>query len=626
MKDKKIHINFIYFGFFFIILAIITTINVLYIKSPFKYPKAFFMIYSYGQIVLEIFSLIFLSYFIKKYLSKIILNIFIAFTFILFIIHIVDCIMLNLMDMTMWYGLSIALDETFENFIEMLHLTGLPYFVWMIFGVLALCLPFIGIYIFRKTERVSLKYEKIFLHHDHALTFLFCIPLALLIYDATSSYSINSSIYAAYRKVLPFKTTFMQYNFMNIDTLICLKKPESEDTVFKRINKKITKPVNTPNIYMFIIESLREDFITEEISPNIYKFRKENISFERAISNANCTQKAWFAIFYSKFSFFWKYIQDNYTSGATPLNILKNIGYKLHAYSAAELKYYKMIDVLFGKNAKILDTLELHPHYLPMEAFESDQIVFDKLKNNILESKSNMHIAFLDSTHFLYSWPKKKFTKFKPIIDDISLEYIQNEKIDMNLVKNRYKNSIYYVDMLIGDFINHLKNENIYDDSIIVILGDHGEEFFEGGNLFHASQLSSMQTKIPLYMKLGDNKRKRSDKKMISQIDIFPSILDYVFGNNLFKDIFLGDSIFDKHYWPYVVSARYNASRAPFEFFIHNGEEKLLLRFKNRNDIFKKQHLEIISLKDKDDNLIYNPNKKNLIKPFEKAINQIFEK
>jgi hypothetical protein len=626
MKHKKVHINFIYFGVFFILISILTTFNVLYIKSPFKYPKAFFLIYSYGQIILEVFSFIFLSYIIKKYLKKIFLNIFIAFTFLIFLMHLIDFIMLNLMDMTTLDGLFIALDESFENFMEMLHLTGLPYFAWIIIFILFLLLPFFGVYIYHKTEKISLKYEKMFLHHDSALTFLFCVPLALLIYDATSSYSINSSTYAAYRKALPYKSTFMQYNFMNVDTLVCLKKPDSEDLVTKKINKKITPLLKSPNIYMFIIESLREDYITEDIAPNITKFKKQNISYDLAISNANCTQKAWFSIFFSKFCFFWKEIQEKYENGSPALNILKKAGYKLHAYSAAELKYYKMDEIIFGKNKKILDTLELHPHYFPMQAYESDQIVFNKLKNKTFEKSSNVHMMFLDSTHFLYSWPKQKFTKFKPIIDDINLEYIQKEKIDLNLIKNRYKNSIHYVDQLFGDFIDHLKKNNLYDDSIIVILGDHGEEFFEEGNLFHASTLSSYQTQIPLYMKFGENIRKPVDKKMISQLDIFPSILDYLFQNNQFKDLFLGDSIFDKNYWPYAVSTRYNASRAPYEFFIHNGDEKLLLRFKNRKDIYKKQNLEIISLKDKNDNFINNSNKKNLIKPFEKAINRIFEK
>jgi hypothetical protein len=626
MQHKKVHINFIYFGVFFIVLSILTTFNVLYIKSPFKYPKAFFLIYSYGQITLEIFSFIFFSYLIRRYLKKIFLNIFIAFTFLIFIMHIIDFILLNLMDMTTLDGLFIALDESFENFLEMLHLTGLPNFAWILIFILFLIMPFLGIFIYKKTEKKSLKYEKMFLHHDHALTFLFCVPLSLLIFDATSSYSINSSIYAAYRKALPYKSTFMQYNFMSLDTLVCLKKPESEDLVTKKINKKISPLTHSPNIYMFIIESLREDYITEDISPNILKFKKENISYDLALSNANCTQKAWFSIFFSKFCFFWKEIQEKYENGAPSLNILKKAGYKLHAYSSAELKYYKMNEIIFGKNNKLLDTLELHPHYVPMQAYESDQIIFNKLKDNLKENSSNMHIMFLDSTHFLYSWPKQKFTKFKPVIDDVNLEYIKKEKIDLNLLKNRYKNSIYYVDMLIGDFIDHLKKNNEYDDSIIIILGDHGEEFFEDGNLFHASNLSSYQTNIPLYMKFGKNQRNPVSKKMISQIDIFPSILDYLFKNDLFKDLFLGDSIFNKYYWPYVVSARYNASRAPFEFFIHNGDEKLLLRFKNRKDIYKKQNLEIISLKDKNDNFIDNPNQKNLIKPFEKAINRIFEK
>jgi len=135
-----------------------------------------------------------------------------------------------------------------------------------------------------------------------------------------------------------------------------------------------------------------------------------------------------------------------------------------------------------------------------------------------------------------------------------------------------------------------------------------------------------MQTNVPIYFKLGKNKRKVAERKLVCHMDVFPSIFDYIFEKNQFEDILYGESIFDESTCPFVITTRYNASRAPFEFFIHTQNEKLTLRFKKRKEIFKKQHLEIISLKDQDDNSIKISSYQKILKSFDKIINKLFNK
>ncbi len=623
MKGKyPIHINYIYFGFFLILLCIISTFSVLHLKTTTtsSYAQTFFIIYSYGQLTLEVLGFALIAYFLKKYTHKKMFNIFIAFTFIFFVCHIIDFVILKIMDMTFWEGLDLALDENLENFLEMLHTTGIPYYLWIIFGIFTLSIPFIGIFLYKITDKLTIKMDFV-LYHEQFMQAFFCIPLALCIWDFSTSSSITSYSYLTYQRTLPWKITFLQPKSLNIQEPVGIKKPKSEKQVIKYLSQKKLKPVNRPNIYLFIIESLREDYLTEEIAPTISQFRKENISFKHSIANANATHHSWFSLFYSEYPYLWKHIKDsNWTSGSPTLNILKKIGYSINIFSAPELKYYSMREVLFGKSNYLANIFNLYPHYHPKEAYESDKDVLNAMHHNINKNNPNIQIAFLDATHFIYSFPKDHI-KFKPILENI--DYINISKKDVYLIENRYKNSINYVDSLIKNFIADLKQKNLYENSIIVILGDHGEEFYDEGHLFHCSHLSAAQTKIPIYLKFPNNcKAIANNKTTICHMDVFPSIFEYIFGKNIFKSLLKGSSIFDNNSWPYVITTRYNASRTPFEFFIFKDGKKLTLRFKNNKDIFKKQHLKIVSLKNENNQMVPIPTKEDL-QPFQKALEKI---
>ncbi len=623
-KKHHININYLYFGIFLSIGIIISTLGILDVNNTSNYSKAFFLVFAYGQTILEVASFAILSLIIKKYMAKIIFNIFVAFTFVFFISHIIDLVLLKIMDMTVWDGLSIALDENLENLIEMLHTTGIPFFAWIIFGILILSLPFVGLFIYKLTDIFSQK-RKIPLYHEHFIQMFLCIPLALFIWDFKASKSISPNIYDANSRALPWKITFVQPDILKTKTKLVLKKSKSEKEILDIIDKKDLKVDKKPNIYIFVIESLRNDYITFEIAPNLTKLKNENISFERSLANANGTHISWFSFFYSAYPFLWKDYQNRrWSCGSTSLYILKKMGYKINVFSAPELKYYSMKEALFGKNLYLCDTFKLFPHYYPIEACDSDKMVMQHMEK-YLKNDSNVYIAFLDSTHFLYSWPKDFETKFIPISDTQTFN-IYGSKDNVHLLKNRYKNSIYYIDYLIGNFLDLLKKKNLFDDSIIIVIGDHGEEFYEQGHLFHASHLSSQQTNVPIFLKFGKNKRKIPKRDIICHLDIFPSVFDYIFDKNQFKDCLKGTSIFEKNESAFVVTARYNASRAPIEFFIHDKDKKLNFRFTNKKKIFKKQHLEILSLKDAEDNEIDIFQNKKQIKTLEKALEKYFNK
>lgn len=67
-----------------------------------------------------------------------------------------------------------------------------------------------------------------------------------------------------------------------------------------------------------------------------------------------------------------------------------------------------------------------------------------------------------------------------------------------------YDAEIRHVDAWIGTFLDALREDGIYDDALIVLLSDHGEEFADHGGWFHGLTVYEEMVGMPLILKLPD--------------------------------------------------------------------------------------------------------------------------
>lgn len=67
--------------------------------------------------------------------------------------------------------------------------------------------------------------------------------------------------------------------------------------------------------------------------------------------------------------------------------------------------------------------------------------------------------------------------------------------------KEFYRQDTEYLDAWIAEVINKLKNLELYDNSLIVLTSDHGEEFYEHGGWWHGTTLHEEQVRVPLIIK-----------------------------------------------------------------------------------------------------------------------------
>jgi len=113
---------------------------------------------------------------------------------------------------------------------------------------------------------------------------------------------------------------------------------------------------------------------------------------------------------------------------------------------------------------------------------------------------------------------------------------------ELRQLETFYDNEIAWSDHKIGNLLSELKRRGLYENSIIILLSDHGEMFLEHGHFLHSNGLYSEVVNIPLIMKLPNQEKGYSVSSPVQMIDIFPTILDLLSAST--EQDLMGDSIF----------------------------------------------------------------------------------
>lgn len=272
------------------------------------------------------------------------------------------------------------------------------------------------------------------------------------------------------------------------------------------------------NILIIVADGFRHDMLSSEVTPFLYEFANKHIFFENHFSGGNGTRFGIFTLIYGLFGNLW---HNFLTARQSPvlLDTLQKLNYDFIILSSTRLSYPEFRSTAFIKLYNhIFDT------HTEVFAYKRDKILVEKFKNFLNKNKKPFFgFIFFNSSHQFYQYPIE-YEKFKPVITG-EFNYMKNMTPEtMEKLKNRYKNSLFYIDTLIKEVISSLKKNNKLDDTIIVITGDHGEEFMENGFFSHTSAFDDYQIKTAMVMHIPGLKNKRISK-ITSHIDIAPTLL-----------------------------------------------------------------------------------------------------
>ena len=96
---------------------------------------------------------------------------------------------------------------------------------------------------------------------------------------------------------------------------------------------------------------------------------------------------------------------------------------------------------------------------------------------------------------------------------------------ELGMGNSRYCQAIRFIDIAIGQVFEKLKEMDEYDNSMIFIISDHGEHFGEKGYIGHGKTLYEPLVHVPMLVKMPNQKREKTKNKLVSLVDILPTIL-----------------------------------------------------------------------------------------------------
>jgi arylsulfatase A-like enzyme len=112
---------------------------------------------------------------------------------------------------------------------------------------------------------------------------------------------------------------------------------------------------------------------------------------------------------------------------------------------------------------------------------------------------------------------------------------------ELEYVRKLYRGELRVVDAAVGDLLESLRTEGRLDDAIVVVMGVHGEEFFEHGGAGHGYTLYEESIRVPLAIRAPKLLAPGRVTAPVDLLDLAPTLLDLVGGTA--PDAWQGESL-----------------------------------------------------------------------------------
>ena len=196
--------------------------------------------------------------------------------------------------------------------------------------------------------------------------------------------------------------------------------------------------------------------------------------------------------------------------------------------------------------ADVRDQLHQGPSALKSDG--RDRAIVGALQQDIRASQAADHpwfgFVFLDSTHAPYHMPEGYPPVATPMAADIDFLKFGPEH-DPTPELNRYRTAVHYADSLIGSLLDDLRAQGLAEDTIVLVTGDHAEEFNDLGLNYwgHNGNFSDYQLQVPFVLH-WPGKAAGHDARTSSHEDWVPTLMRHALGcENALADYSTGQDL-----------------------------------------------------------------------------------
>lgn len=272
------------------------------------------------------------------------------------------------------------------------------------------------------------------------------------------------------------------------------------------------------NVVLITIDTLRADHVgcygyKQIKTPNIDGLAADGARFERAFAVVPVTLPSHSSILTGTYPML-SGMHDFSGNKLSPLqptlaSVLQQSGYRTGAVVASAV-----LDSRFGLNHGF--------------DFYYDHFDFNRLDEaNLDEMERPGNVVADVALDWLAKNSQKKFFLWMHLYDP-HFPYNPPEPYRHEYASRPYDGEIAFADEQVGRILRFLKEKGIYQNTIIVLCGDHGESLGEHGEKTHGFFIYNATMHVPLLIRLPENVRSRAVDNPVSLVDLMPTVLEAV--------------------------------------------------------------------------------------------------
>lgn len=329
-----------------------------------------------------------------------------------------------------------------------------------------------------------------------------------------------------------------------------------------------------------------------ETTPNIDQLAQTGFLFTQAIANGSSTPTSFLSLLTSSYPSMYRYTPHISEARTTIAEVLRANGYRTAAFHSNPYlsRYYgydrgfdTFEDFMFTKagqmrlklttgeiklnkakvtkraiNIQMKPTFFIKSMYVTVGGFihnklalfkplptpyERADLINEKAVSWLKKQRSKFflwvhymdaHFPYQPSTEYLRQIKVKRITKaqIKKLCEQMNRNILdRSEQVSQRNSRkllDLYDGEVRYTDNAIGCLLTELGKVGVYDDTLIIITADHGDEFNEHGELGHSAKLYDELLRVPLIIKWPGSHGCTVIDQQVQLLDIAPTILDFL--------------------------------------------------------------------------------------------------
>jgi hypothetical protein len=331
----------------------------------------------------------------------------------------------------------------------------------------------------------------------------------------------------------------------------------------------------TPDVFIFLIDACRPDHLGvygygRPTSPNLDRFASDSVIFENAYANASFTRSSVATLFTGLYpeSHKVRILMNKLSERLLTIPVyLKGKGYRTSLFTATSnvsqnTGFARGVDDYF-------------PHI--GEWRRGGERAIPRRFDGWLDREGPLfsyvhfiepHLPIVPPAPFrdMFSPPEDRafvhsvLEQFQRKIND-ELPFSPDE---VRAVVDNYDSTVAYIDGELGKLMKSLKDRGLYDESLIIVLSDHGESLYERKFWGHGSKVYEETARVPLIVKFPASMNLKGRVEAVVELaGAFPTLLD-LFGQEIGLD--------GKSWLPMIISPAPDEDLAVARSFTNVGD------------------------------------------------------